>query len=164
MRMLGAFLGPVVLAGVAVGTLAADARAAALECSLSGPLAAEQAAGKSHKWWASEEGRREFGLSESQSRELEAVFQSVLPTLKALKGDVNRYQKELSTLLGDVKAREADVALAVDRLESAQSALSKTRTLMLFRMYRLLTPEQRAKVQAHYDRRPKESESKDGRR
>ncbi len=86
------------------------------------------------------------------------------PTLKAQKVDVDRYKKELSALLGDVKARETDVVMAVDRLEKAQSALSKTRTLMLFRMYRLLTPEQRAKVQAHYDQRARESETKDGRR
>jgi Spy/CpxP family protein refolding chaperone len=124
----------------------------------------EQAHGKPSKWWISEEGRREFGLSDAQSRDLEAVFQSVVPTLKAQKVDVDRYQKELSALLGDVKAREADVVMAVDRLEKAQSALSKTRTLMLFRMYRLLTPEQRAKVQAHYDQRARESETKDGRR
>jgi len=126
--------------------------------------AGEQSHGKPSKWWVSEEGRREFGLSEAQSRDLEAVFQSVMPALKAHKIDVDRYQKELSALLGDVKARESDVGLAVDRLEAAQSALSKTRTLMLFRMYRLLTPEQRAKVQAHYDQRGKETDNKDGRR
>lgn len=166
MRMLRGLVRPVAIAAlVVVAGSARPAQAAPLasaDCPLGG--AGEQASGKPSKWWVSEEGRREFGLSDTQSRDLEAVFQSVMPALKALKMDVDRYQRELSALLSDPKAKESDVVLAVDRLETAQSALSKTRTLMLFRMYRLLTPEQRAKVQAHYDRRARETDTKDGRR
>jgi Spy/CpxP family protein refolding chaperone len=119
---------------------------------------------RSSKWWSSEEGRVEFGLSEAQSRDLEAIFQQVMPTLKANKADVDRYQKELTLLLSEASAKESVVLQAIDRLEGAQSALSRTRTIMLYRMYRLLRPDQRAKVQAYYDRKAKESDGQTVRR
>ena len=56
------------------------------------------------------------------------------------------------------------VVKAIDQLEAAQSALSRTRTIMLYRMYRLLSPEQRAKVQAYYERKAKEPDSQSVRR
>ena len=36
----------------------------------------------------------------------------------------------------------------IDRVEAARSALAKTRTLMLYRMHRLLSPEQRVRLEA----------------
>ena len=56
------------------------------------------------------------------------------------------------------------VVKAIDQLEAAQSALSRTRTIMLYRMYRLLSPEQRAKVQDYYERKAKETNGQSVRR
>jgi Spy/CpxP family protein refolding chaperone len=107
---------------------------------------------RSHKWWRSAEGRAAFGITDQQSRDLEAIFQSMLPTLRTHKAEVDRHQQALSKLLSEASANETVVIQHIDRLEAAQSALSRTRTLMLYRMYRLLTPEQRALVQAQYER------------
>jgi Spy/CpxP family protein refolding chaperone len=114
----------------------------------------------STKWWSSDEGKAEFAISEAQSRELEAVFQGVLPTLRQNKADVDQRQQVLSKLLSEASAKEAVVLKAIDELEAAQSALSRTRTIMLYRMYRLLRPEQRAKVQQYYERKAKEHDGK----
>jgi Spy/CpxP family protein refolding chaperone len=119
---------------------------------------------RKHKWWSSPEGRAEFGLTDAQSRDLEAVFQQVLPQLRTHKADVDRYQQELTRLLSEASARESVVVKAIEQLEAAQSALSRTRTIMLYRMYRLLSPEQRAKVQAYYERKAKEPDSQSVRR
>jgi Spy/CpxP family protein refolding chaperone len=119
---------------------------------------------RKHKWWSSPEGRAEFGLSEAQSRDLEAIFQQTLPEMKASKADVDRYQQQLTRLLSEASAKESVVLKAIDQLEVAQSALSRTRTIMLYRMYRLLSPEQRAKVQAYYERKAKEPDSQSVRR
>jgi Spy/CpxP family protein refolding chaperone len=107
----------------------------------------------SHKWWNSDEGRAEFAITDQQSRDLEAIFQQVLPTLKANKTDLDRQEKLLSQLLNAANSPEADVVRAIDRVEAARSALSRTRTLMLYRMYRLLSVEQRVKVQAYQERK-----------
>jgi Spy/CpxP family protein refolding chaperone len=133
------------------------------ECpATAGPADAQK--DRKHKWWSSEEGRAEFGLTEAQSRDLEAIFQQTLPELRANKAEVDRYQQQLTKLLSEASARESVVVKAIDQLEAAQSALSRTRTIMLYRMYRLLNPEQRAKVQAYYDRKAKEPDGQSVRR
>jgi Spy/CpxP family protein refolding chaperone len=119
---------------------------------------------RKHKWWSSDEGRAEFGLTEAQSRDLEAVFQQVLPEMRIHKADVDRYQQQLTKLLSEASAKESVVVKAIEQLEAAQSALSRTRTIMLYRMYRLLSPEQRTKVQAYYERKAKEQPDQSVRR
>lgn len=119
---------------------------------------------RKHKWWSSDEGKAEFGITEAQSQDLEKVFQQVLPDLRIHKADVDKYQQQLTKLLNEARAKESEVVKAIEQLESAQSALSRTRTIMLYRMYRLLSPDQRAKVQAYYDRKSKEPDSQSVRR
>jgi Spy/CpxP family protein refolding chaperone len=117
-----------------------------------------------YKWWLSPEGKKEFGISEQQSKELEAQFQQMLPTLRANKSELDKQEKTLNQLLSNAASSEPTVAQAIDRVEAARSALSRTRTLMLYRMYRLLSPEQRAKVQAYYERKAQEADGRTARR
>jgi Spy/CpxP family protein refolding chaperone len=120
----------------------------------------QQDKNRPYKWWLSPEGKKEFGISEQQSKDLEAQFQQMLPTLRANKSELDKQEKTLNQLLGNASSSEPTVAQAIDRVEAARSALSRTRTLMLYRMYRLLTPEQRAKVQAYYERKAQEADGR----
>ena len=45
------------------------------------------------------------------------------------------------------------VLQATDRLEAARNEMSRTRTLMLFRIRRVLTDEQNLKINAMHDQR-----------
>ena len=99
-----------------------------------------------HKWWRSDEMRAEFGISDAQSIEIEKIFQSFYGALKSGMEDVDTNQQKVSKMLADASASEVDVIAAIDRLEGAKAGLGRTRNLMLYRMYRVLTPEQRAKV------------------
>jgi Spy/CpxP family protein refolding chaperone len=113
---------------------------------------AAQDSAKRHKWWRGEEARTDFGITEQQSKDLEAIFQQTLPMLKAKKADVDREEKVLSGLLAKASTTsESAVVQAVEKVEAARSSLSRTFTMMQYRMFRLLTPEQRAKVQAYHD-------------
>jgi Spy/CpxP family protein refolding chaperone len=107
------------------------------------------------KWWVSAEGRAELGISEAQSRELEAVFQSLLPRLRAEKQALDREDATLTRLMAE-GADETTLGPAIDRVEAARSAVSKTRTWMLVRMHRVLSPEQRVKLHAMHERRERE--------
>jgi Spy/CpxP family protein refolding chaperone len=150
-----------------VGHLDADVETDVLADEESGDCLADPGDGqkdRKHKWWSSDEGKAEFGLSDAQSRDLEAIFQQMLPAMRTSKADVDRYQQQLTKLLTEASAKEGVVVQAIDQLESAQSTLSRTRTIMLYRMYRLLSPDQRAKVQAYYERRAKEPDSQSVRR
>jgi Spy/CpxP family protein refolding chaperone len=110
------------------------------------------------KWWQDEKFKAEIGLTEEQAREVESVFQSSLPRLKAVKQEVDTLEDELSRMIRERVAEEGAVASQIDRVEAARAELSKTRTLMLYRMHRILTPDQHEKVQAIHERREKERE------
>jgi Spy/CpxP family protein refolding chaperone len=114
--------------------------------------AAQEGPKRTQKWWRGDEARIEFGITPQQSKDLEAIFQQTLPLLKAKKVDVDREEKILSTLLTAANStNDAAVVAAVEKVEAARSSLSRTFTMMQYRMYRLLTAEQRAKVQAYHD-------------
>ena len=117
------------------------------------PFGAAAAQDTPRKWWAADDVRLELGLTTQQSAQVEEIFQATLPKLRAAKQELDRYERDLSRLIADGTADESVVAQQIDRLEAARSNMSKMRTLMLFRMHRVLTPEQRAKLNALHERR-----------
>jgi Spy/CpxP family protein refolding chaperone len=98
------------------------------------------------KWWQDERFRREIGLTDEQSTRLEAIFQKHQPTLRERMQALNQAQDQLDRLIetGD----EASVLNYVNTVEAARAELNKTRTMMLLRMRRALTPDQWAKFTA----------------
>jgi Spy/CpxP family protein refolding chaperone len=98
------------------------------------------------KWWQDERFRRELGLTDEQSARLEAIFQKHQPTLRERMQALNQAQDQLDRLIetGD----EASVLNYVNIVEAARAELNKTRTMMLLRMRRALTPDQWAKFSA----------------
>lgn len=133
--------------------LVADALQGECGAQAQGGAAPQDQKKPSQKWWRGEENRKEFGITEQQSRDIEAVFQQTLPTLKVNKTDLDREEKALSLLLGATTSSESAVLTAIERVETTRSTLSRTYTLMQFRMYRLLSPEARTKVQAYHEHR-----------
>ena len=116
-------------------------------------------AAQRYKWWASDSVKAELGLTEEQSEDLEEVFQATQPQLKELMQELNHEEEELSLILHAMEAEEWEVTRQIDKVESARSALSKTRILMLYRMHRELSSEQleafHDAVQEMKDRRPR---------
>jgi Spy/CpxP family protein refolding chaperone len=104
------------------------------------------------KWWTSERFIKLLGLTTEQSTQLEDVFQSLIHTQRAAKQELDRHEARFSAMLRNDRATEGEVMEALDELEAARSALSKARTLMLYRMRRALTPEQRATLEADRQR------------
>jgi Spy/CpxP family protein refolding chaperone len=126
------------------------------------PVAAEA---QGFKWWQSERFQKELALTADQITRLEAIFQTTVPTLRAQKTALEKYEDKLSKVISDSTSDEAKVLQTADRVEATRTELSKTRTLMLFRMRRILTDEQNAKMKVLHDhdrdrdreRRPKPS-------
>jgi Spy/CpxP family protein refolding chaperone len=98
-----------------------------------------------HKWWRWDVCRAEIGLTDEQSAEVERIFQSVLPDLRREKAELDRQESLLSQLLVE-EIDEARVHQAIERVER------RTRAAMLYRMYRVLSPPQRKKLQAFWER------------
>lgn len=103
------------------------------------------------KWWLYD--RAELGVTDQQSKDINAIFESTLPKLRETRQELDRAEDEMARIIKEHKADLAVVSGQLDRLESARSQHNKTRTLMLYRMHLLLTPEQRTKLEALRARR-----------
>jgi Spy/CpxP family protein refolding chaperone len=115
-----------------------------------------------HKWWIGPQAK-ELGLSKDQSDKLEGIYQAALPRLESGGEDVRKSQQELwSRLVSTDKTTEVDVVRQLNQVQAARNELDRQMTLMLFRMYRELTPDQRVKAKALRDRR--DQERREGRR
>lgn len=117
------------------------------------PKAADAAAKAKAKWWRTPELRAEFAITDAQSTELDRIFHSFYASLKSGMADVDRYHKDVSKIMAEGSSSEVDVLHAIDKLEAAKASLARTRMLMLYRMYRVLSPEQRIKVKRYQEQK-----------
>jgi Spy/CpxP family protein refolding chaperone len=114
-----------------------------------------------HKWWQDERFRAELALTSEQAQEVEQIFQSSVPRLRQLKDQLDQLEKNLSKMIRERTADDATVALHVDRVEATRSELNKARTLMLYRMHRVLTSEQNDKLRDMLDRDHRNGDKKE---
>ena len=114
------------------------------------------------KWWQSDRFKTDLALTPDQSTKLEDIFQGLRPRMASGKEELDRLEKHLSDVISQGTASETDVMKLVDEVETARANLGKTHTLMIYRMHRILTPEQRAKMKALHGR--SEQERRQGRR
>lgn len=113
---------------------------------------AVQAGEERFKWWHSDRVKAEVGLTDAQSAQLEEVFQALLPRMRTEKAELDRLQDTFSRQLTEATLTESEIGQAIDRLEGARAQAGKTRLLMLYRMYRVLSPDQRVKLRQLHDR------------
>ncbi|HEY6506738.1 MAG TPA: periplasmic heavy metal sensor [Vicinamibacterales bacterium] len=104
------------------------------------------AQGFGFKWWQNDRYRAELGLTADQSRRLEEIFQTTVPTLRAQKKAFDEAETEFNQLVE--RADDAAVMEQVLKVEAARGELNKTRALMLLRMRRALTTDQWVKLGA----------------
>lgn len=98
------------------------------------------------KWWQNDRFKRELALSTDQIKQLDEVFQALQPTLKTQKDELEKLEQRLSKVISDPASDEAAVLKALERVESTRGELSRSRTLMVFRMRRLLTEKQNTRM------------------
>ena len=113
------------------------------------------------KWWQTERFQKELSLTTEQITRIEGIYQTTEPLLRAQKQAIDRREEKLSKVIQDPKSDEPMLLQATDRLEAARNELSRTRTLMLFRIRRVLTDEQNVKIRAMHDRDRAEREKAD---
>ena len=117
---------------------------------------------QSFKWWQTERFQKALSLTSEQISRIEGIYTTTEPMLRAQKKATDKHEEKLSKLIQDPKSDEATVLQATDRLEAARNELSRTRTLMLFRIRRALTEEQIVKLNTmhQHDRQERERKSK----
>lgn len=114
-------------------------------------------------WWRQNQFKADLSLATDQCGKLEAVYQGLLPRMTTAKESLDTLEKQLSAVIAEGTASEHDVMKLVDVVEGARAELGKTRTLMIYRMHQILTPEQRVKMNALHDRWEQERRRRDRR-
>ena len=113
-------------------------------------------------WWKDEKARAEIGFTANQAAEIDRIFKEYIEKARPLREEVNTLEKGLSETM---KANTADVSVVtqqVDKVENKRAELNKLRVVMLYRMHRVLTPEQNTRFQAYMDRREADRKKQDG--
>jgi len=101
------------------------------------------ASAQGFKWWQSDTFIRGLGLTQEQSTKIEAVFQKTVPVLRQQKDALDKAEADFNQMVE--ASDDAQVMAQVTVVEAARSELNKSRTMMLLRMRRVLTPDQRVK-------------------
>lgn len=112
------------------------------------------------RWWKDDGFTRELSLTPDQSSRIEEVFQASQPALRAQSRALSKLEDELSKLVQEARVEESEVDHFVGKVESARADLAKTRTMMIYRIRRILTAEQHAKLQTLFEKREKERRGK----
>jgi Spy/CpxP family protein refolding chaperone len=98
-------------------------------------------------WWIDPADRAELSITDQQSAEIEKIWQKSL----AKRAEIGERLDKLNAVLDKMilnAADEAAVKAQLDLVESVRSEANKARVLMLYRMSRLLTQDQRLKLDA----------------
>jgi len=103
------------------------------------------------KWWIDEPMRGELGITDQQSAAIEQLWQKTIPKLREARERIDTLEEQLSRMIRD-SSDEAAVVAQIEKVENTRSEANKARTLMLYRMNRVLTPDQRDKLKAMHDK------------
>jgi hypothetical protein len=98
-------------------------------------------------WWIEPQLRQQLAITDSQSKAVEEIWQKSLPELRKLRGQLMALQDQVSKMVDD-GAAEAAVTAQIEQTENTRAQYNKMRTLMIYRMNRVLNADQRAKVKA----------------
>ena len=110
-----------------------------------------EASAQGFKWWQDDKFQQELSLTPEQISRLDEIFQTLQPTLKGQKETLDKLEARLSKVINDPKSDEAAMLQIAERVETARGELSKSRTLLLFRMRRILTSDQDVKMKALHE-------------
>jgi Spy/CpxP family protein refolding chaperone len=102
-------------------------------------------------WWSDPKLRAELAITDQQSAAVEQIWQRELPKLRETRQKLVKLEEELTRLTDDKNADEAAVVAKIDAVETARADGNKRRTAMIYRMNKVLTPEQRAKVKKMFE-------------
>lgn len=122
--------------------------------ALSAPALVASNQSRPARWWKSEAIAKELGLTADQSARIDQIWETTVPELRQEWEELDGFESKLSRLI-EANVDEAMITRQIDRVETARANANKTRSLMLYRMRQVLTPEQRVllrTIQQRWDR------------
>lgn len=104
------------------------------------------------EWWNDGGVQKELGLSADKVKQIDEYFQRRNRDLKPLVDLLTREKQDLDRMTQAATTDESVYSLQVFRVESLAARLRESRTMMLYRMFRSLQPDQYKKLQDILDR------------
>lgn len=105
------------------------------------------------EWWNDADVQKELGLSADKVRNINDFYARRNADLRPIVQEFVTQSAELDRMTRAALVDESTYLLQVMRVESTRQRLNESRTVMLYRMYRQLTPDQHRKLQDLLDRR-----------
>jgi Spy/CpxP family protein refolding chaperone len=127
-----------------------------LTLSLLTLLWANPAQAQRFRWWMDEKFQRELAITPDQVARIDAVFQAAQPVLRAQQRALSKLEDELSKMVLEANIDESEVEHFVTKVEAARADLGRSRTMMIFRMRRILTSDQHGKLQKLFEQYEKD--------
>jgi Spy/CpxP family protein refolding chaperone len=115
-------------------------------------------------WWKDPKDMAEIGLTATQSAEIDRIFRAEIEKMKPMRELITEMERGVDATS---RANTADIeayARQVRQVEHKRAELNTARTVMLYRMRRVLNAEQNVKLQALYDRLNAERKKQDAER
>jgi Spy/CpxP family protein refolding chaperone len=100
------------------------------------------------KWWLDPNDRKELGLTDDQSAQIDKIFESTMPAQRIKWREFERLEDDLSKLFKEGTVDATTFTQKVTQVEKMRAELATTRSIMLYRMRQVLTPQQRPKLEA----------------
>ena len=98
------------------------------------------------KWWLHADSRKELGVSDKQSRKIDEIWEAYAPKQRERSHELEKLEEALAQTIKENVADVAVVAQQVEKVEKLRAEYNMNRTVMIYRIHLLLTPEQRVKV------------------
>ena len=100
------------------------------------------------KFWVDPQLRAELNITDQQSSAIEAIWSKDYKQRLEQRKRLDELESKLDKMMLDATADEGAIVAQIDKVEAARTEVSKARVLMLYRINKLLSPDQRAKLDA----------------
>jgi Spy/CpxP family protein refolding chaperone len=114
------------------------------------------------KYWMNPEHRKELGISDAQSAQIEEIFQTMFPPQRANWREAEKLEPVLASMIKESTADVATVKALAERVEKLHAERRAARAVMLYKMGLVLTPEQRVKLEEFTKRREEANRKRSG--
>lgn len=104
------------------------------------------------KWWNDPDIRKQLKLTDDQATSIEGIFEKRQSEVQPWVDTFYRETERLTKMTRERVAQEPAYTLQVSRVEAVLSRLRESRTVMMYRMFLVLQPEQHRKLQDIMDR------------
>ena len=121
-----------------------------------GSSQAPQQSNRPKPWWADDKIKKEFGLTATQVKAIDDIYNSSKDELASYRETMDREKNELDRMISESKVEQWVVLRQIGRMETVRSQYNTAFYMMLYRMNRQLTAEQRVKLQ-ELERKARES-------